>query len=322
MAVTTPRVTVAEGAVARALQGKRLHLPSVILQLLLLAGLLTSLGFLAILLVDVFSQGYSVYTDRGVDFVTSGLSRDASQAGIWQGIWGSAMIAIIVVSLAFPLGISTAVWLEEYARENRFTRFISLNIRNLAGVPSVVYGILGLALFVKLFGIDRGGAGGFTGGRSVISGGLTMAVLVLPIVVITTAEALRAVPQSLREGAYGVGATRWDVVRTMVLPNAVPGILTGTVLSISRAVGETAPLIVVGAVTGGGFLAGAQNQGFSDQLKGDFTALPMIVFGWAKQPTDIWRDSLAPAAIIALLVFTLAANAIAIVLRNRYEKRW
>ena len=321
MAVTTPRVTVAEGAVARALQGKRVHVPSAILQVLLLLGLLTSLGFLAILLVDVFSQGYTVYTDRGLDFVTSGLSRDASQAGIWQGIWGSAMIAVIVILLAFPLGIATAVWLEEYARDNRFTRFISLNIRNLAGVPSVVYGILGLALFVKLFGIDRGGSG-FTGGRSVISGGLTMAVLVLPIVVITTAEALRAVPQALREGAYGVGATRWEVVRTMVLPNAVPGILTGTVLSISRAVGETAPLIVVGAVTGGGFLAGAQNQGFTDQLKGDFTALPMIVFGWAKQPTDIWRDSLAPAAIIALLIFTLSANAIAIVLRNRYERRW
>ena len=321
MAVTTPRVTVAEGAVARALQGKRVHVPSAILQVLLLLGLLTSLGFLAILLVDVFSQGYTVYTDRGLDFVTSGLSRDASQAGIWQGIWGSAMIAAIVILLAFPLGIATAVWLEEYARDNRFTRFISLNIRNLAGVPSVVYGILGLALFVKLFGIDRGGSG-FTGGRSVISGGLTMAVLVLPIVVITTAEALRAVPQALREGAYGVGATRWEVVRTMVLPNAVPGILTGTVLSISRAVGETAPLIVVGAVTGGGFLAGAQNQGFTDQLKGDFTALPMIVFGWAKQPTDIWRDSLAPAAIIALLIFTLSANAIAIVLRNRYERRW
>jgi len=321
VAVTTPRVTVAEGAVARALQGKRVHVPSAILQVLLLLGLLTSLGFLAILLVDVFSQGYTVYTDRGLDFVTSGLSRDASQAGIWQGIWGSAMIAVIVILLAFPLGIATAVWLEEYARDNRFTRFISLNIRNLAGVPSVVYGILGLALFVKLFGIDRGGSG-FTGGRSVISGGLTMAVLVLPIVVITTAEALRAVPQALREGAYGVGATRWEVVRTMVLPNAVPGILTGTVLSISRAVGETAPLIVVGAVTGGGFLAGAQNQGFTDQLKGDFTALPMIVFGWAKQPTDIWRDSLAPAAIIALLIFTLSANAIAIVLRNRYERRW
>jgi len=321
VSVITPRVTVAEGAVARALQGRRIHLGSLVLQVVLLAGLLTSLGFLAVLLVDVFSQGSSVYSDRGFDFVTSGLSRDAAQAGIWQGLWGSAMIAVITVITAFPLGIATAIWLEEYAPDNRLTRLVNLNIRNLAGVPSVVYGILGLALFVKLFGIDRGGAG-FTGGRSVISGGLTMAVLVLPIVVITTAEALRAVPQALREGAYGIGATRWDVVRTMVLPNAVPGILTGTVLSISRAVGETAPLIVVGAVTGGGFLAGAQNQSFTDQLKGDFTALPMIVFGWAKQPTDIWRDSLAPAAIIALLVFTLSANAIAIVLRNRYEKRW
>jgi len=320
--LTTPKVTAAEGAVASSLQGRRVHLPSVVLQILLLLGLLISLGFLAIMLADVFSRGWSVYTDRGADFVTSGLSRNPEQAGIWQGLWGSTMIAIIVLLFAFPLGIATAIWLEEYAPSNRLTRFINLNIRNLAGVPSVVYGILGLALFVKLFGIDRGPGGGFTGGRSVISGGLTIAILVLPIVIITTAEALRAVPQTLREGAYGVGATRWDVVRTTVLPNAFPGILTGMLLSLSRAVGETAPLIVVGAVTGGGFLAAGSDTGVTDQLRGDFTALPMIVYGWAKQPADVWRDSLAPAAIIGLLVFTLAANAIAIVLRNRFEKRW
>lgn len=322
MALTTPRVTAAEGAVVQGIEGRRMHAPSVIVHVLLLLGLLTSLGFLAILLVDVFSRGWTVYADRGAEFVTSGLSRSAEQAGIWQGIWGSAIIAAVVVFVAFPLGIATAVWLEEYARDNRFTRFINLNIRNLAGVPSVVYGILGLALFVKLFGIDRGSGGGFTGGRSVLSAGLTISILVLPIVVITTAESLRAVPQALREGAYGVGATRWEVVRTMVLPNAAPGILTGTVLTISRAVGETAPLILVGAVAGSGFLGGAANQSFSDQLRGDFTALPMLVYGWAKMPQDVFRNELAPAAIIALLVFTLIANAIAIILRNRYEKRW
>jgi len=321
VATVTPRVTATQGAVAKALEGRRLHLPSVIVQILLLIGLLTSLGFLAILLVDIFSRGWTVYSDRGLDFVTSGLSRTPGQTGIWQGLWGSAMIAVTVVVVAFPLGIATAIWLEEYAPDNRLTRFVNLNIRNLAGVPSVVYGILGLALFVQLFGIDRGGVG-FTGGRSVLSGGLTISVLVLPIVVITTAEALRAVPSALREAAYGVGATRWEVVRTMVLPNAAPGILTGAVLSISRAVGETAPLILVGAVTGGGFLAGGANQSFVEQLRGDYTALPMIVYGWAQLPQDVWRNQLAPAAIIGLLMFTLSANAIAIVVRNRYEKRW
>jgi phosphate transport system permease protein len=218
---------------------------------------------------------------------------------------------IFVVLVALPLGIGAAVYLEEYASDTKFTRFIRINIRNLAGVPSVVYGLLGLAVFVEALG-------GLTGGRSIISGGLTLAVLVLPIVIITSSEALRAVPDSIREAGFGIGATKWQVIRSHVLPSAAPGILTGTVLSMSRALGETAPLLMVGAVTG--FLAtGGQN--LYQQLYGRFTALPMIVFNWARQPRAEFRD-LTAAAIIVLLIVILIANTAAILLRNRYERRW
>jgi phosphate transport system permease protein len=284
----------------------------------LLGALLTALAFLVVLLGTIMSDGLGVYTDRGASFLTSGLSRSVDKAGIWQGIRGSLIITAIVAVVAFPLGIATAVYLEEYATDSRFTRFVSLNIRNLAGVPSVVYGLLGFSLFVKFLGDDLTDGGGLTGGRSVISAGLTMAVLVLPLVIITTTEALRAVPHTLREGAIGIGATRWDTVRTMVLPNATPGILTGIVLTISRAIGETAPLLLIGGVTG--FLSSG-NQSIFEQLRGGFTALPLIVYRWSKEPKADFREALAPAAIIALLVVTLACNAIAIILRNRFERR-
>jgi phosphate transport system permease protein len=314
-------VSVPQAVVARQLSGRRFDLASIVFQAVLLLSLVTCLAFLAVLLFDILSAGLSVYRDRGVDFLTSGLSGTTTRTGVWQGIRGSLIIGAFVVLLAFPLGIATAVYLEEYAHDSRLTRFIDLNIRNLAGVPSVVFGLLGLAVFVKYLGTDLTEGGGITGGRTVIAAGLTLAVLVLPLVIITTAEALRAVPPTLREGGYGVGATRWDVVRTLVLPNAAPGILTGTVLALSRALGETAPLILVGGILGSGFLAEG-NAGFVEQLRGSFTALPLIVFGWAKQPQAEFRDSLAPAAIIALLVVTLLANSLAILLRNRYERRW
>ncbi len=284
----------------------------------LLLSLLASLSFLVVLLVTIVGDGASVYADHAGSFVTSGLSRSIDNAGIWQGVRGSLTITAIVAVVAFPLGIATAVYLEEYAADTRLTRVITLNIRNLAGVPSVVYGLLGLAIFVKLVGDDLTEGGGLTGGRSVISAGLTMAVLVLPLVIITTSEALRAVPQSLREGAFGVGATKFDTVRTMVLPNAAPGILTGIVLTISRALGETAPLLLIGGVTG--FLS-TGNQSFMEEMRGGFTALPLIVFRWSKESKDEFRSDLAPAAIMALLFVTLACNAIAIVLRNHFERR-
>jgi len=220
---------------------------------------------------------------------------------------GSLYIALFVVVFAFPIGIGAAVYLEEYAKDTKFNRFININIRNLAGVPAIVYGILGLTIFVKLMEM----------GPVLLAGGLTLAVLVLPIVILTSAEALRAVPQSIREAGYGVGATKWEVIRSHVLPSAAPGILTGTILSMSRAIGETAPLLLVGAVTG--FLV--TTGGIFDQMMGRYTTLPTAIYSWARTPSDEFR-ALTSAAIIVLLAMTLTANAVAILLRNRYERKW
>lgn len=283
-----------------------------VFQALLLLCLLTTLLFLVVLIVEVLTEGAPVFAERGTSFLTSNMSNSAERSGLWQGIVGSFTLAAIVALIAFPLGIATAVYLEEYAPDTILTRVIAVNIRNLAGVPSVVYGLLGLAVFVQLLG-------GLTGGRSVIAGGLTLAVLVLPIVIITAAEAIRAVPNSIREAGYGVGASRWQVVRRLVLPSAAPGILTGTVLSLSRALGETAPLILVGAAFGY-FSTGRAD--FFQQLFGSFTALPMIIFGWARQPQQSEWAPLTAAAIIVLLVVTLSINALAILLRNRFEQSW
>jgi phosphate transport system permease protein len=303
------RAATAEEVVLQHLRGKKRDWGSWIFQGLLLAMLLLSLLILLTLLAEVFSGGFSVISERGTDFLRSGVSSLPERAGVYQGIIGSFLMMVFVVLVAFPLGIGAAVYLEEYAPNTRFSRFVNVNIRNLAGVPSVVYGLLGLVIFVKVLG-------GFTGGRSIISGGLTLAVLVLPIVIITAAEALRAVPSSIREAGFGVGATRWEVVRSHVLPSAAPGILTGCVLSISRALGETAPLLLVGAITG--FLASGS---LYEQLYSEFTSLPTIIFAWAKEPDPGFRE-LMSAAIIVLLAVILLANAAAIFLRNRYEKKW
>lgn len=311
--MTSASPTIDAPAVRRSLRSPGLDWRGAAFTLLLLFCLLFSLVVLAVLLADVLSKGAHVLATRGVDFLTSDLSQNPAKAGVHQGILGSILIGLIVSILAFPVGIMTAVYLEEYAQDNRLTRFISLNIRNLAGVPSVVYGLLGLAAFVGIFKVL-----GVGDGRNVIAGGLTMAVLVLPIVVITAAEALRAVPHAIREAGYGVGASRWEVTSRLVLPAATPGILTGTVLSLSRALGETAPLILVGAVFG---FFSSGNRDPLQQLLSSFTALPMIVFGWAKQPGIGFRDN-AAAAIIILLLVTLFANSVAIFFRNRFERTW
>jgi len=235
----------------------------------------------------------------------------ASTAGVGQAIMGSLMVTLMVVIVAIPLGIAAAIYLEEYAPNTRVTRFVRVNIRNLAGVPAIVYGLLGLVIFVQIMRP-------LTGGESAISGGLTLAVLVLPIVIITASEALRAVPDAIREAGIGVGATRWQVVRSHVLPAAAPGILTGTILSLSRAIGETAPLLLVGATTG--FLAtGGAN--FFEQLGGRYTTLPTVVFRWSSLPSSDFR-ALTSAAIVVLLLMTLTANAAAIILRNRFQRKW
>ena len=219
---------------------------------------------------------------------------------------------MIVALTAFPIGIMTAIFLEEYSADNRLARFIDINIRNLAGVPSVVYGILGFTVFVALFANLGDG-----NGKTVVTGGLTLAVLILPLVIITSAEAIRSVPNLLREGGYGLGASRWQVVRQLILPAAAPGILTGMVLSLSRAIGETAPLILVGAVLGS-FSSGG---GPLELLTGSYTALPMIVFSWASRPQQEFK-ALTSAAIIVLLIVTVVTNALAILLRNRYDRSW
>lgn len=310
MSSRTPSLTPSD-VVLGSLKGKRFDGKNLVFEFLLLLALLISLMFLVVLLFQVIQTGLIVFQERGADFLQKPLSSLPERAGVWQGIYGSLMMMAFVVLLAFPFGIGAAVYLEEYAPDTRFTRFININIRNLAGVPSIVYGLLGFAIFVQALLP-------FTGGSSIISGGVTLAILVLPIVIITSAEAIRAVPVAIREAGYGVGATKWEVVRSLVLPSAAPGILTGTVLSLSRALGETAPLILVGAVTG--FLA-TGDQSLTEALQGRFTALPMIIFNWSRQPNADFR-ALTSAAIIVLLVVILAANAVAILLRNRYERKW
>jgi phosphate transport system permease protein len=297
--------------VAGSLRGKRVNVGEILFQGALLLTLLLSLGVLATLLAGVVHDGWTVFRDQGVGFVTSELSGSPDRAGIWQGIWGSLLLMAFVVVFSFPLGIGAAIYLEEYAPDTAVTRFMSTNIRNLAGVPSIVYGLLGLSIFVLVLGP-------VTGGLTPISGGLTLAVMVLPIVIITSMEAIRAVPGSIREAAYGVGSTKWQVVRHHVIPYASPGILTGTVLSVARALGETAPLILVGAVTGFFFQSGGNPI---DRLRGPYTSLPTIVFSWSRLPGDQFRH-LAAAAIMALMVVILAVNATAIVLRNHYERKW
>jgi phosphate transport system permease protein len=299
-------------AVARSLRGQRVDVAGYVFTIVLLLSLLFTLAILAVLVGGQLQQGLPVLLERGTDVLTSPLSSRPDRAGVAQGIVGTAMLAVIVSLLAFPIGVLTAVYLEEYAPANALTRFIDVNIRNLAGVPSVVYGLLGLAVFVALFQTL-----GFGNGRNILSGGLTLAVLILPLVIITSAEAIRAVPSTIREAGFGVGASRWQVVRALILPAAAPGILTGTVLALSRALGETAPLILAGAVLGSFSTGGS----IADLFGGPYTALPIIVFDWARKPQEEFR-ALTSAAILVLLAVTILANAVAIYLRNRFDRRW
>lgn len=265
---------------------------------------LVSIGFsiavLGILIVDVSRDGLRWLS---WDFLSRFPSRIPERAGIKSAILGSLWMMALTAGISFPLGVGAAIYLEEYAPRNWLTRLLQTNIANLAGVPSIVYGILGLAIFVRFLGL----------GRSVLAGAATLALLILPVVIIASQEALKAVPKTLREAAYGVGATKWQTIRHQVLPVALPGILTGTILSLSRAIGETAPLIMIGALT---FIA------FSPTSPMDpFTVLPIQIFNWTAKPQADFHD-LAAGAIIVLLVVLLVMNAAAIVLRNRYQKRF
>ena len=280
----------------------------VVFRSLLLLSLGAAVAMIGAVLWSVSVDSWSIVGDRLWSFLRNPSSATPELAGVAQGIRGTVILAGIVAA-TFPLGIGAAIYLEELAEDNRLTRLIQVTVRNLAGVPSIVYGLLGLAVFVQSLG-------GITGGSSVISAGLTLGVLVFPVVVITAAEAIRAVPQSIRDAAYGLGATQWEVIRYQVVPAALPGILTGVVLSIARALGEAAPLLVIGA-------APFYSTGFNDfltQLQGAFTALPMNVASFARLPADTWAGHAAAASLV-LLVLIFFINLVAIVLRSRISKR-
>lgn len=253
-----------------------------------------------------------------LDFIQSPQSSFVEIAGVRTAILGSLWTIGIAIAFAFPIGVGAAIYLEEYAQENRLNRMIQTNINNLAGVPSIIYGILGLAIFVRA--LEAITSGSFLGtvdsttanGRTILSAGLTLGLLVLPLIIINSQEAIKAVPSSLRQASFGLGATRWQTIWSHVLPVALPGILTGTILAISRAIGETAPLVVIGAST---FIQVDPEGPFSK-----FTTLPIQIFQWTSRPQDVFRN-LAAAASIALLVLLLSMNAAAIIMRNRYGKR-
>ena len=246
-------------------------------------------------------------------------SSEVMTAGIRTAILGSLWTIFITILFAFPVGVGAAIYLEEYSGDNWLNRLIQTNINNLAGVPSIIYGILGLAIFVR--GLEPLTSGSILGvvdtatanGRTVLSAGLTLGLLVLPLIIINSQEAIRAVPQSLRNAGYGLGATKWQIIKAHVLPNAMPGILTGTILSISRAIGETAPLIVVGASTAISF---DPSSPFSK-----FTTLPIQIYQWTARPQVEWHH-LAASAILILLVLLLGLNAAAILLRNRLSRKY
>ena len=252
------------------------------------------------------------------DFVSRPQTSEPLTAGVRTAILGSLWTILFTILLAFPIGVGAAIYLEEYASDNWINRIIQTNINNLAGVPSIVYGILGLAIFVRtLEPLTSGEVFGLVdpttaNGRTVLSAGLTLGLLVLPIIIINAQEAIRAVPRSLRNASFGVGATKWQTVWSHVLPNALPGILTGTILAVSRAIGETAPLVVVGASTAISF---DPSSPFSK-----FTTLPIQIYQWTSRPQDEFQ-SLAAASILVLLVLLLSLNASAVLLRNRFSRR-
>ncbi len=303
----------APAMVERSLAGKRTNVLDGVVSVGLLLALLVSLGILVTLIVDVVAEGWPVLSTRFGDFLSSPLSADPGRAGLTQGIFGSLILIAIVAVLSFPLGVAAAIYLEEYARDTRLNRFLVSNVRNLAGVPSIVYGLLGLSVFVKTMA-------GVTNGRTLIAGGLTLAVLVLPIIVITTSEALRAVPRALREASFGVGATRWETIRHHVLPVALPAVLTGSVLAVARAFGESAPLLLAGAVLSNFFAAPSGTSLWSLVSDQSYTALPIVVYNWARQPQEEFV-SLTAAGIVVLLGVLLLVNAGAIIARDRFERR-
>jgi phosphate transport system permease protein len=289
--------------IARATSSRRAKDLAFRLGMLLCLGL--AIGLLAVLLVDVAVDGAGSLT---WDFVTSFTSISADQAGIKAALWGTIWLMGVCAVFIIPVGVATAIYLEEYADSTKWwNRLVEVNIQNLAAVPSIVYGILGLAFLVR---------GPLSLGPVILAGGLTLGLLVLPVVIIAAREAIRAVPPSIREGSMALGATQWQTIWRQVLPAAVPGIATGVILALARAIGETAPLIVVGAAT----VVAFNPSGVNDF----FTAMPIQIFDWISRPQTDTNDyrPLAAAGILLLMILLLLMNSVAIWLRNRYEQKW
>jgi phosphate transport system permease protein len=270
------------------------------------------LAILAILFFDLVRDGSSRF---GWDFFTSFPSRKAANAGILSAAVGTMLIMVVTALVALPVGVAAAIYLEEYAPKNWFTGIIEINVTNLAGVPSIIYGLLALGLFVYQFNF----------GQSVLTAGLTLALLILPIVIVATRESLRAVPKAIREAAYGLGATRWEVTKDHVLPYSTGGILTGLILGLSRAIGETAPIITIGALSFIAFLPPSPVSGEFpflnfEWLMSEFTAMPIQMFNWVSRPDQAFQANAAAAGAI-LLGMTLAMNAVAIWIRYRFRKK-
>ena len=272
--------------------GERLFIAMCMLSVLI------PVAMLVLLLGDVVMDGLGRID---WDFIKGFPSRRASSAGIWPALVGSIYLIGLTALIAVPVGVGAAIYLEEYGRRSRIAGFIEVNIANLAGVPSVIYGLLGLEVFVRLFGF----------GSTVLAGACTLALLVLPVVILASREALRTVPDQLREGCYALGATKWQTIRQVVLPSSYAGILTGAILAVARAMGETAPLIVVGAVV---FIT------FTPDMSSQYTALPIQIFNWVSMPQKAFLEN-AAAAILVLMIVLLLLNSVAIVLRAKYQRR-
>jgi phosphate transport system permease protein len=280
-------------------QGGKHNLYEKTFVVLLLVAVLIGVASLITLLIDVLRVGAPRLS---VDFLTSLPSRFAARAGAQPALWGTLWVISVCTLFSVPVGMGAAIYLEEFARKGRVATLIELNIANLAAVPSIIYGLLGLAVFVRFFAM----------GRSVLAGGLTLGLLVLPVIVLSGREALRAVPSSIRDGALALGATRWQTVSRQVFPAALPGFLTGIILALSRAIGETAPLITMGALTYVTFVP--------NSLLDRFTVLPIQIFNWTSRPQSAFAET-AAAGIVVLLAVLLAMNAVAILIRSRYQRK-
>lgn len=267
---------------------------------LFLGATLLALLALVVLMYRMITQGSGYLS---LDFLQNFSSRFPEKAGISAGLVGSLAMLAVVTPVSLFLGVGAAIYLEEYAKKNKVTTFIQMNISNLAGVPSIVFGLLGLTIFVRMLGM----------GKSILAAGLTMSLLILPVIIVAAQEAVRSVPGSLREASYGMGATKWQTIYKVVLPAAIPGILTGSILALSRAIGETAPLVVIGIPVIVQFLP--------DGILSEFTALPMLIFDWAKRPQEEFQY-VAAAGILVLMMLLIFMNSIAVFIRNKFQNRY